>query len=96
MRLRRACVLLEVIDDDTGQLRAIGYDVVGPNAMGDVTFEHKIAGWDPATGTVRGGLSSRYDIRVRGQGREFHVDLGTWFDTPPPRELNPATPEIAP
>ncbi len=93
MRLRRACVLLEVIDDDTGQLHAIGYDLAASEA--EVSFDHRLS-MDLHTGRAFQVRPSRYDIQVSGTGREFHMNLGTWFDTPPPQELNPATPEIDP
>ncbi len=93
MRLRRACVLLEVIDDDTGQLTAIGYDLAA--SVASIDFDHRFS-MDFDSRLFSRKRPTRYNIQVSGPGREFHVDLGTWFDTPPPQELNPATPEIDP
>ncbi len=86
MRLRRACVLLEVIDDDTGRIYAIGYDLEA--SVASVEFDHRLS-MDVDTGQVSQRRPSHYDISVSGPGREFHVPLGTWFDAPPPQELNP-------
>ncbi len=97
MRLRRACVLLEVIDDDTGQLTAIGYELEA-TSVAEIEYEYGMSipyGRDGSLFCDRATMKpSKYRIKLDGAGREFHMNLGTWFDTPPPQELNPATPEI--
>ncbi len=98
MRLRRACVLLEVIDDDTGQLTAIGYELE-EMSVAEIEFDYGMSipydNFGRFCYEETDVKPSRYRIQLSGKGREFHVDLGTWFDSPPPQESNPATPEIA-
>jgi hypothetical protein len=82
-RVHRACILLEIIDDDGG-IYAQGIEITGPNAEADVAFDQHFT-MDSYSGEVLNQYGF-YGVAVRGKGRMFHVDLGGEWPTDPTPE----------